>query len=225
MNFDPDADIDLAPYLSDFAALTHSPEYGSSSTYRLYAVSNHMGSLGGGHYTAYAKVEEMWCVRVQRDRICRQPNCRRCCCCCVGCTLLLCIVLYCTVSVCHISHCWLDGCMCTRVAGRWWTSCDRYCFDDSRVSPVKASAIASAEAYVLYFQMVDGDPPPATAVVQRPPPSESSEDEDADDSDDSDEDDERGGRGQVAAPPVRRSRADDSSSEEEDSSSTGDDEV
>ena len=47
----------------------------------------------------------------------------------------------------------------------------RYCFDDSRVSQVKASAIASAEAYVLYFEMVDGDPPPATEVVQRPPPS------------------------------------------------------
>ena len=61
VNFDPDADIDLAPYLSDFATARHSPDYGSSTSYRLYAVSNHMGSLGGGHYTAYAKVDEQWC--------------------------------------------------------------------------------------------------------------------------------------------------------------------
>ena len=61
VNFDPDDDFDLAPYLSDFAATTHLPENGSSSCYRLYAVSNHMGSLGGGHYTAYAKVEDQWC--------------------------------------------------------------------------------------------------------------------------------------------------------------------
>lgn len=26
-----------------------------NSKYKLYAVSNHMGGMGGGHYTAYAK--------------------------------------------------------------------------------------------------------------------------------------------------------------------------
>ena len=62
VDFNPDDDLDLAPYLSDFAAARHLPEHGSSTCYRLYAVSNHMGSLGGGHYTAYAKVEEQWCV-------------------------------------------------------------------------------------------------------------------------------------------------------------------
>ena len=66
VNFDPDADFDLAPYLSDFAAERHVPVHGSSTCYRLYAVSNHMGSLGGGHYTAYAKVEEQWCVPVDQ---------------------------------------------------------------------------------------------------------------------------------------------------------------
>jgi len=30
------------------------------SIYDLYAVSNHSGSLGGGHYTAYAKVTDSW---------------------------------------------------------------------------------------------------------------------------------------------------------------------
>ena len=70
VNFDPDADFDLAPYLSDFAAVRHLPEHGSSTCYRLYAVSNHMGSLGGGHYTAYAKVEEHWCVQVDQSAPC-----------------------------------------------------------------------------------------------------------------------------------------------------------
>jgi ubiquitin carboxyl-terminal hydrolase 4/11/15 len=28
--------------------------------YELYAVSNHYGSLGGGHYTAYAKNDGKW---------------------------------------------------------------------------------------------------------------------------------------------------------------------
>ena len=28
--------------------------------YELYAISNHYGSLGGGHYTAYAKNEDKW---------------------------------------------------------------------------------------------------------------------------------------------------------------------
>ena len=29
--------------------------------YDLYAVSNHYGGLGGGHYTAYCQVEGQWC--------------------------------------------------------------------------------------------------------------------------------------------------------------------
>lgn len=34
----------------------------SSGTYDLYAISNHFGSLGGGHYTAYCKnpIDEKW---------------------------------------------------------------------------------------------------------------------------------------------------------------------
>lgn len=43
--------------LTDFVAQTRSePEMaGKKFVYDLYAVSNHFGSLGGGHYTAYAK--------------------------------------------------------------------------------------------------------------------------------------------------------------------------
>jgi hypothetical protein len=35
------------------------------TTYELYAVSNHMGGMGGGHYTAYAKnaVDQNWWVK------------------------------------------------------------------------------------------------------------------------------------------------------------------
>lgn len=31
-----------------------------STEYELYAVSNHYGGLGGGHYTAYAKNDGKW---------------------------------------------------------------------------------------------------------------------------------------------------------------------
>ncbi|KNC46828.1 uncharacterized protein AMSG_03259 [Thecamonas trahens ATCC 50062] len=42
--------LDLGSYLAPEA-----PSSGHSATYSLFAVSNHMGSLGGGHYTAYAR--------------------------------------------------------------------------------------------------------------------------------------------------------------------------
>ncbi len=32
----------------------------SAPEYELYAISNHYGGLGGGHYTAYAKNGEKW---------------------------------------------------------------------------------------------------------------------------------------------------------------------
>lgn len=32
----------------------------SKPIYELYAISNHYGGLGGGHYTAYAKNNEKW---------------------------------------------------------------------------------------------------------------------------------------------------------------------
>ena len=31
---------------------------GVDQTYDCFAVSNHMGGMGGGHYTAYVKVKE-----------------------------------------------------------------------------------------------------------------------------------------------------------------------
>jgi len=40
--------LDLAPFLL-------SDEHKKDAIYDLYAVSNHMGGMGGGHYTAYAK--------------------------------------------------------------------------------------------------------------------------------------------------------------------------
>lgn len=32
----------------------------SAPTYELYAISNHFGGLGGGHYTAYGKNNGEW---------------------------------------------------------------------------------------------------------------------------------------------------------------------
>lgn len=39
-----------------FTAEFHS----SKPEYELYAISNHYGGLGGGHYTAYAKNGDRW---------------------------------------------------------------------------------------------------------------------------------------------------------------------
>jgi len=47
VNF-PVHDLDLSKYVKN--------KNDQSYLYELYAVSNHYGGLGGGHYTAYAKV-------------------------------------------------------------------------------------------------------------------------------------------------------------------------
>lgn len=50
MNF-PVRNLDLSKYVKS--------KDGQSQVYDLYAISNHYGGLGGGHYTAYAKVKEI----------------------------------------------------------------------------------------------------------------------------------------------------------------------
>ena len=50
VNF-PINDLDLSKYVKN--------KNGQSYLYELYAVSNHYGGLGGGHYTAYAKVGDL----------------------------------------------------------------------------------------------------------------------------------------------------------------------
>ncbi|GAV75105.1 UCH domain-containing protein/DUSP domain-containing protein [Cephalotus follicularis] len=54
VNF-PIHDLDLTKYLKGY-------KDGRSHVYELYAISNHYGGLGGGHYTAYAKLidENRW---------------------------------------------------------------------------------------------------------------------------------------------------------------------
>ena len=52
MNF-PVHNLDLTKYVKS--------KDGQSYVYNLYAISNHYGGLGGGHYTAYAKVMRMTC--------------------------------------------------------------------------------------------------------------------------------------------------------------------
>jgi ubiquitin carboxyl-terminal hydrolase 4/11/15 len=39
----------------DLTGRVEAPEEGKSLVYDLFAVDNHYGGLGGGHYTAYAK--------------------------------------------------------------------------------------------------------------------------------------------------------------------------
>jgi len=54
VQFPPD-NLDITNYVLD-------PESKKDAIYKLYAVSNHMGGMGGGHYTAYAKnlKNEQW---------------------------------------------------------------------------------------------------------------------------------------------------------------------
>jgi ubiquitin C-terminal hydrolase len=48
--------LDIQPFVKQDCAKT-----GVSSVYDLYAVTNHFGSLNGGHYTAYAKgIDSKW---------------------------------------------------------------------------------------------------------------------------------------------------------------------
>ncbi|KAJ1689237.1 hypothetical protein LUZ63_013392 [Rhynchospora breviuscula] len=55
VNF-PIRNLDLSKYVTPAAACPNPLLY----RYELYAVSNHYGGLGGGHYSAYAKVEDGW---------------------------------------------------------------------------------------------------------------------------------------------------------------------
>lgn len=50
VNF-PIRNLDLSEYVKS--------KDGRSHMYELYAISNHYGGLGGGHYTAYAKVKDL----------------------------------------------------------------------------------------------------------------------------------------------------------------------
>lgn len=49
VNF-PIRNLDLSKYVKG--------KDGQSHVYELYAISNHYGGLGGGHYTAYGKVKD-----------------------------------------------------------------------------------------------------------------------------------------------------------------------
>lgn len=46
------------PELIEMKGYVQGPQRQSDQPYRLYAVSNHMGGLGGGHYTAHAIVQD-----------------------------------------------------------------------------------------------------------------------------------------------------------------------
>eukprot|EP00455_Lapot_gusevi_P017631 TRINITY_DN1948_c0_g1_i9.p1 TRINITY_DN1948_c0_g1~~TRINITY_DN1948_c0_g1_i9.p1 ORF type:complete len:215 (-),score=32.99 TRINITY_DN1948_c0_g1_i9:184-828(-) len=54
-SLDLSAFVPLDSHASEANAAEHKSPGSSTAVYDLYAVSNHMGDLGGGHYTAYAK--------------------------------------------------------------------------------------------------------------------------------------------------------------------------
>jgi ubiquitin C-terminal hydrolase len=92
------SDLDLTPYITD---KSKQPK----SHFRLYAISNHYGNMGGGHYTAsiYVRVvrARAWvCVRVRV----------LCCAVCARVRVLCCVVLCC---VCVSVLCCV--CVCARV--------------------------------------------------------------------------------------------------------------
>jgi len=113
-------DLDLSKYVKN--------EDGQSYLYELYAISNHYGGLGGGHYTAYAKVL---------------------------CLLLSILILHAFLIslVANTSKLTCSGCLLLQLMdeNKW------YNFDDSRVSAVNESEIKTSAAYVLFYQRVKSD--------------------------------------------------------------------
>lgn len=56
----PVHDLDLSPYISF-------KNGDSSNCYMLYAISNHYGSMGGGHYTAFIHVSCAFKIKSSRE--------------------------------------------------------------------------------------------------------------------------------------------------------------
>ena len=55
----PLEDFDSSPFIAEDALFVdEDSDLPKSTVYDLYAVVNHYGSMGGGHYTAYAKHAE-----------------------------------------------------------------------------------------------------------------------------------------------------------------------
>lgn len=138
---------------------------GKPHVYELYAISNHYGGLGGGHYTAYAKVTNLILVFIRFLSLYR--------------ALLVVSVLICSwfiletgIAIFSVKSLWfvapwmIDYIKLVHLRAnlstlpimqlidenRW------YHFDDSHVSPVSEAEIKTSAAYVLFYQRVKSEP-------------------------------------------------------------------
>ncbi|RYG50308.1 hypothetical protein EON66_11980 [archaeon] len=143
------------------------------STYRLVGVSNHMGTLSGGHYTAYVLCFHSRCKTICRrvsgsmhdhiglkrfaarcTSISRSPCARR--------TNLRLAVTFTRQQYdgSRNTASFSFSCMCARLPnccsdclnkhdGRW------YRFNDSMVTPISSSNISSVNAYLLFYVRQD----------------------------------------------------------------------
>lgn len=121
VNF-PIHNLDLSKYL---------PACGQSSVYELYAMSNHYGGFGGGHYSAYAKVKyESTLDSGIFSRIFHDYS-----------------AFYKFDLNCFM---FVYTCLLQLVNDNSW-----YHFDDSHVSPVNEESIRTSAAYVLFYRRVN----------------------------------------------------------------------
>jgi hypothetical protein len=115
----PTSDLDLTPYITD---KSKQPK----SHFRLYAISNHYGNMGGGHYTASIYVCCAVCVVLCVCARARAWVCVRVCACacvvlccvraCACACAVLCVRVRVCVSVCAVLCCAV--CACVRVCMR-----------------------------------------------------------------------------------------------------------
>jgi len=145
VNF-PVHDLDLSKYVKN--------KNGQSYLYELYAVSNHYGGLGGGHYTAYAKVGDfIWshCIIILIHHIIDLYNIY---------PLDSCpIVLATRSSVSSLFDHYVSIFMQLIDDNKW------YHFDDSHVSSVNESEIRNSAAYVLFYRRVRSETETQTAEM------------------------------------------------------------
>ncbi|KAL2233147.1 UNVERIFIED_CONTAM: Ubiquitin carboxyl-terminal hydrolase 10 [Sesamum indicum] len=138
VNF-PIHDLDLSKYVKSKDASE------GSHVYELYAISNHYGGLGGGHYSAYCKVtpyaglnlELKYSVLLMIISVLRDLELVM-----TALIALLLVLFFMTeLRFYHIFLQLIDE-------NRW------YHFDDSHVSSVNESEIKTSAAYVLFYQRV-----------------------------------------------------------------------
>lgn len=122
VNF-PIHDFDLTNYVAN-------KNNSRRQLYELYALTNHYGGMGSGHYTAYIKVS--------------------------SCIIQLSIFLWFIISVFQILLRVTNGLTLSHLIddvqlldeNRW------YNFDDSHISPINEDDVKSAAAYVLFYRRV-----------------------------------------------------------------------